>query len=122
VDRTPPFFAIVNLLLDNLRSDERVKEWWDIGRAQLVDLLSDRASVLVSSSWLPDYLTLGNGEFNNNVADATVTANPFLEKLIEIWATDYHLGFMAGSQDHSEKILRDTMLQFGKKYLKVRTR
>jgi hypothetical protein len=121
VSRMPPFFSIVSMLAGNLRSEERVREWWDVGRAFIADVLRDPALVVDSASWMQDYLALGNG-VTDDAADAyvAVAVNPLLDKLVDIWAADYHLGFVAGSQDLSEKTLRDAMMQYGRQNPRVR--
>lgn len=117
---TPAFLTTVSLLAGNLRSQARVQTWLDIGRAFLDDVVKDKTLLCNSATWIQGLLAFGEADGDENSTEALVGVNPLLEKLAHTWITDYHLGFVEGVQTYNEKVIRETVLQYGKKKPRVR--
>lgn len=116
-----PWLAIIRQLLPMLRTADRIFAWWDTSAGMLEKASPERSLVEEFFGGITDVITFA--EENPDGVDGDLSTNPLIDRLFAIWMNKLYPSTCDGvvTSEHTERLTRDALVQFGKRHPKVST-
>jgi hypothetical protein len=118
-DSYAAWFGIIRRLLPVLQTQERLLQWFDACQGFIDTAPQDKGMITETVAGLMDVVLLA--ENYQETSDSDGGPNPVIHRLFSLWMDRFYPASVEGrpNAQHNEKLVREALIQFGKRRPKV---